>query len=146
MKKNITKNLAGNRFIITFAVQNLHTRAVNIYRQSERKAFFYALSARKYIGSVPPCVTCNEYATALVVSFATAKAEPFFYFSQSSNYQAKYFFKMQNKKMNFVCRVRYTLQARKARATKCQNFHFKRLFNLVPCHVVAGQKIVCLCN
>ena len=145
MKKNITKNLAGNRFIITFAVQNLHTRAVNIYRQSDRGAFFYALSARKYIGSVPPCVTCNEYATALVVSFATAKAEPFFYF-QPSNYQAKYFFKMQNKKMNFVCRVRYTLQARTARATKCQKFHFKRLFNLVPCHVVAGQKIVCLCN
>ena len=46
MKKNITKNLAGNRFIITFAVTNLHTRAVNIYRQSDREAFFYALSAR----------------------------------------------------------------------------------------------------
>ena len=40
MKKNITKNIAGNRFIITFAVTNLHTRAVNIYRQSDRKAFF----------------------------------------------------------------------------------------------------------
>ena len=146
MKKNITKNLAGNRFIITFAVQNLHTRAVNIYRQSERKAFFYALSARKYIGSVPPCVACNECATAFVVCWTTAKAEPIFYFSQPSNNQAKYFFKMSNKKMNFVCRVRYTLQARTARATKCQNFHFKRLFNLVPCHVVAGQKIVCLCN
>lgn len=145
MKKNITKNLAGNRFIITFAVTNLHTRAVNIYRQSDREAFFYALSARKYIGSVPPCVACNECATALVVSLSTAKAEPFFYF-QPSNYQAKYFFKMTNKKMNFVCRVRYTLQARTARATKRQNFHFKRLFNLVPCHVVAGQKIVCLCN
>ena len=145
MKKNITKNLAGNRFIITFALLNLHIGAVNIYRQSDRKAFFYALSARKYIGSVPPCVTCNEYATAPVVSLATAKAEPFFYF-QPSNYQAKYFFKMLNKKMNFVCGVRYTLQARTARATKCQNFHFKRLFNLVPCHVVAGQKIVCLCN
>ena len=145
MKKNITKNLAGNRFIITFAVTNLHTRAVNIYRQSDRKAFFYALSARKYIGSVPPCVACNECATALVVSLSTAKAEPFFYF-QPSNYQAKYFFKMLNKKMNFVCRVRYTLQARTARATKCQNFHFKRLFNLVPCHVVAGQKIAHLCN
>lgn len=81
MKKNITKNLAGNRFIITFAVTNLHTRAVNIYRQSDRGAFFYALSARKYIGSVPPCVACNECATALVVSLSTAKAEPFFIFS-----------------------------------------------------------------
>ena len=146
MKKNITKNLAGNRFIITFAVLNIQTKAVSIYRQSNREAFFYALSARKYIGSVPPRVTCNECATAFVVCWTTAKAEPIFYFSQPSNYQAKYFFKMSNKKMNFVCRVRYTLQARTARATKCQNFHFKRLFNLVPCHVVAGQKIVCLCN
>lgn len=145
MKKNITKNIAGNRFIITFAMQNLHTRAVNIYRQSNREAFFYAPTVYKYFGSVPPCVACNECATALVVSFATAKAEPIFYF-QPSNNQAKYFFKMQNKKMNFVCRVRYTLQARTARATKCQNFHFKRLFNLVPCYSVAGQKNVCLCN
>ena len=145
MKKNITKNLAGNRFIITFALLNLHIGAVNIYRQSDREAFFYALSARKYIGSVPPCVTCNEYPTPPVVSLSTAKAEPFFLF-KPSKYQAKYFFKMLNKKMNFVCGVRYTLQARTARATKCQNFHFKRLFNLVPCHVVAGQKIVCLCN
>ena len=81
MKKNITKNLAGNRFIITFAVSNKYTKAVIFNRQSNRETFFYALSARKYIGSVPPCVTCNEYATALVVSFATAKAEPFFLFS-----------------------------------------------------------------
>lgn len=110
MKKNITKNIAGNRFIITFAVLNIQTKAVSIYRQSNREAFFYALSARKYIGSVPPCVACNECATAFVVCLATAKAEPFFYF-QPSNYQAKYFFKMLNKKMNFVCRVRYTLQA-----------------------------------
>ena len=146
MKKNITKNLAGNKFIIIFAMSNKYTKAVIFNRQSDREAFFYALSARKYIGSVPPRVTCNECATAFVVCWTTAKAEPIFYFSQPSNYQAKYFFKMSNKKMNFVCRVRYTLQTRTARATKCQNFHFKRLFNLVPCHVVAGQKIVCLCN
>lgn len=92
MKKNITKNLAGNKFIITFAMSNKYTKAVKYNRQSDREAFFYALSARKYIGSVPPRVTCNECATAFVVCWTTAKAEPIFYFSQPSNYQAKYFF------------------------------------------------------
>jgi len=137
MKKNITKNIAGNRFIITFA---MHYNHKGVTYANNRTAFFYVRSS-SYIGSVPPCMSvigilplwCN----------ATGKAEPFFYF-QLSNYQTKNF-KMHYLK-SFVCRVRYTLQARTARATKCQNFHFKRLFNLVPCHVVAGQKIVRLCN
>ena len=40
MKKNITKNLAGNKFIITFAMSNKYTKAVIFNRQSDREAFF----------------------------------------------------------------------------------------------------------